>query len=258
VVLPHEVIEPKRAAIGVEDLVERRVAVIAEGDLVRLVLRKLGYVQIAELCDQRLHLRPPLAVELGPVLVVEARSLLEELSALGDLGGIGDGIARDVDVAIDDPVVDAHRRGHREDAVLPRSHRLVGGVDADHVERRHRYGEVHRVPEPEAGLVGLAPAFVEQRVVGVHLLPALAARRGLDRERTGKSADCRRRAVHTNLPRATGRLAAARSPRLIGTHAREVNTLAPQRRASCTQALDSITAPARGRACARRRLRSPA
>ena len=49
-----------------------------------------------------------------------------------------------------------------------------------HVERRHRHREVHRVPEPEAVLVGLAPRLREERVVRVHLLPALAAGRRLD------------------------------------------------------------------------------
>ena len=82
--------------------------------------------------------------------------------------------------------------GTREDAVLPRADGLVRRVDAGHVERRHRHREVHRVPEPEAALVGLAPRLGEERVVRVHLLPALAAVRRRDlvraRERAVSSA----------------------------------------------------------------------
>ena len=155
VVLPHQVAAAD-AAVGVEHLVEGGVAVVAE-HLVRLVLGQLGDTQRRDLGDQRLHLRPPLAVQLVPVLEVVAGPPLEELGPLGDLRRVGDRVAGDVDVAVDDPVVDSHRGRDRENAVLPRADRLVGRVDAGHVERRHRHREVHRVPEPEPVLVGLAP-----------------------------------------------------------------------------------------------------
>ena len=61
------------------------------------------------------------------------------------------------------------------------------------VERRHRHREVHRVPEPEPVLVDLAPALGEERVVRVHLLPALAPRRGLDLVGARERARLRRR-----------------------------------------------------------------
>ena len=202
--LPHQIAEPQHAAVGVQQLVEGGIAIVSERHLVGLVLRQLGHLQLAQLDDQRLHLRLPTAVQLVPVLVVVAGPSLEEPGPLGDLGRIGHRVAGDVDVAVDDPVVDSHRRRHREHAVLPRADRLIGGVDADHVERRHREREVHRVPEPETVLVALAPALVEARVVRVHLLPALAARRRLDRERAREGAE-RRGACHTNLRRAVGR-----------------------------------------------------
>ncbi len=173
-VLPHEVAAAKRPVVGVEDLVERRVPVVLEGHLVALVLREIGDAEVRDLRDQRLHLLLELRVELVPVLVVVARTSLEELHPLGDLGRIGDRVAGDVDVAVHDAVVDAHRRRNREDPVLPDTEGLVRAVDTRDVEGRHGKREVHRVPEPEPALVGLAPRLVEQRVVGVHLLPPLA------------------------------------------------------------------------------------
>ena len=90
------------AAVRVEHL--DRYAVLRsslEHDLVRLVLGELRDAKRGELGDQRLHLQLPLRVQLVPVLEVVARALLEELRALGDLGGIGDRVAGDVDVAVD-------------------------------------------------------------------------------------------------------------------------------------------------------------
>ena len=72
-----------------------------------------GTRQRRDLGDQRLHLRPPAAVQLVPVLEVVAGAALEELGALGDLRRVGDRVAGDVDVAVDDPVVDPHRRRDR-------------------------------------------------------------------------------------------------------------------------------------------------
>ena len=151
-------------------------------------------MQVGDLVDQRADLGLPLLVQLRPVLVVVARATLEELHALGDLLRVGDRVAGDVDEAVDHPVVDAHRGRHGEHAVLPRADGLIGAVDALHVERGHRHREVHRVPEPEALLVLLAACLVENRVVRIHLLPALAARWSLDFVRAGEcpSYGCRR------------------------------------------------------------------
>jgi hypothetical protein len=176
VVLPHHIGEPQGASVGVEHGAEARL-LVPERDLVGLELVQRRYLQRLELRDQRLHLRAPRRVQLVPVLEVEAGALLEVLGALPDRLRVCDGVARDVDVAVDAPVVDPHRRRDREDPVLPRAERLIRGVDADRVERRHRQREVHRVPEPEALLVRLAPLLVEQRVVRIQLLPALASRR---------------------------------------------------------------------------------
>ncbi len=166
VVLPHQVVQPQHVAIRVEHRAVARLRV-AEGDLVRLVLAELRNRQCVELFDEPLHVRSPLPVELVPVCVVVARALLEVLRAYGDLRRVGNRVPRDVDVAVDAAPVDAGRRWDGEDAVLPRPERLVGGVDADRVERRHRRREVHRVPEPEPLLVRRAPFLVEERVVRV-------------------------------------------------------------------------------------------
>ena len=170
-----------------------------------------GIAKRREVGDQRLHLLLPVRVQLVPVLEVVAGALLEELRALGDLGRIRDRVAGDVDVAVDDPVVDAHGGRNGEDAVLPVRDPHVGDVRADEVERGHRQREVHRVPEPEALLVLLAPALVEERVVRVHLLPALAARRRLDLVGAGERSDrcrCRpRRDPTTDASRRTARCA---------------------------------------------------
>ena len=178
VVLPHEVGEPQDPAVGVEDGAVARL-LVSERDLVGLELVELRHLERLELRDQPFHLRAPRGVQLVPVLEVVARALLEVPGALGDLRGIGDRVARDVDVAVDAAVVDPHRRRNGEDPVLPRAERLVGRVDADRVERRHRQREMHRVPEPEPLFVRLAPLLVEERVVRVHLLPAVASRRCL-------------------------------------------------------------------------------
>ena len=101
VVLPREVAAAQQAPVRVEHLDVPRVAIVLEHDLVRLVLAELRDANRSELGDQRLHLLLPLRVQLVPVLEVVARALLEELRALGDLGGIGDRVAGDVDVAVD-------------------------------------------------------------------------------------------------------------------------------------------------------------
>src|SRR4029077_16706549 len=105
------------------------------------------------------------------------------------LAGVEYRVARDVDVAVDASPVDPHRGRHGEHAVLPRAERLIRGVDADRIERRHRDREVHRVPEPEALLVLRTARLVEAAVVRIHVLPALAARRRLNLVRAWERTD---------------------------------------------------------------------
>jgi hypothetical protein len=162
VVLPHALGHAQHARVGVEHLVEARV-LVAEDHRVGLVLGQRRHLGALELGEQRLHLGLPALVELVPVLEVVARALLEELRALGDLLRVGDRVDRDVDVAVDDAVVDAHRRRDREGAVLPGAERVVRAVDRGDVEGRHRHREVHRVPEPQAAGVGLRARLLKER-----------------------------------------------------------------------------------------------
>ena len=178
-VLPHHVEEMERVPVRLDDGAEARLFVL-ECDRVGLVLPELRHLELSQLRDQRVHLHAPLPVELVPVRVVVAGSLLEVLGALANLRRVENRVAGDVDVAVDAPPVDAHRRRDREDTVLPVADRLVRAVDADRVERGHRHREVHRVPEPESLLVRLAALLVEAGVIGVHVLPAFAAGRSLD------------------------------------------------------------------------------
>ena len=178
VVLPHALVHAQRSAPSVEHTVKRRVAVF-ERHLVALVFVERGHLERGDLRDQRVHLLLPAGVEPVPVGEVVPGALLEVADPLRDQIGICDGVGRDVHVAVDDPVVDAHRWGNREDAVLPVRKCVIRAVDRHHVERRHRVGEVHRIPEPQSALVCFAAILVERRVIRVHLLPALATvRRG--------------------------------------------------------------------------------
>ena len=79
VVLPHQVAQAERAAVGVEHVVEAQVAVVLEDDLARLVLRQVRHLELGQLADHRLDLHAPLRVELVPVGEVVARALLEVL-----------------------------------------------------------------------------------------------------------------------------------------------------------------------------------
>jgi hypothetical protein len=212
-VLPHQVAAAQGALVRVEHLDGRGVLLVPLHHLVRLVVGEVRDVEVRDLLDQRLHLLLEGLVELVPVLVVVARAPLEEGGTLGDLVRVGHRVPGDVDVAVDDPVVDSHRDRQRKEAVLPLAERLVGRVDAGHVERRHRHREVHRVPEPEPALVGLAPALGEQGVVRVHLLPALAARRCLDLVR---ARECARLGRRGHTPVYTQPMRAVRQPALHG------------------------------------------
>ncbi len=189
VVLPHLLRHPQRAAVAVEHLVERRV---------RRRRRPSRRARTRAASGPRAPAARPAASPSSSATCaysssqfceVVAGALLEELGPLGDLLRVGDRVDRDVDVGVDDAVVDPHRRRDGERAVLPRAERVVRAVDRGDVERRHRQREVHRVPEPQPAGVWLAPLLAEQRVVGVHLLPALAALGRRDGHRGRKRGD---------------------------------------------------------------------
>jgi hypothetical protein len=72
---------------------------------------------------------------------------------------------------------------------------------------------VHTVPEPAALLLACPPLLAEERVVGEHRLPALAARGPLDLERAWE-ARCRHLGVcHLDPPRGEWRSYAPGAPR---------------------------------------------
>ena len=107
--------------------------------------------------------------------------------------------------------------GTHEDARVRLTEAHVRRVGGHEVEREHRLREVHAVAEPAARLLGLAPLVAEQRVVGVHRLPALAALGRGDLERADEAA-------YTGL---SGRhLALSSRVRLIG--ALDVTAVAPR------------------------------
>ena len=190
--------------VGLQQLHVAELA-IGEQNLVGLVLRQPGYLDGLDLAIEGLHLFPPLDVELVPVLEVIARALLEELGPLGNQVRVGDRVGRDVDVAVDHAIVDAHRGRHGEGPVLPAGEGEVRDVHLAHVEGGHRQREVHRVPEPEPVLVSFLAVLVEQGPVRIHLLPALAAGGGLDREGTGECTHLGCRGCHRSLLRWRGR-----------------------------------------------------
>ena len=78
-----------------------------------LHLRQGGDIKRLEVGDDLFHLLLPLIVEFVPVFVVVSRALHEQGHAAADLLGIGHRDRRDVDVAVDDPMVDTQgRRDH--------------------------------------------------------------------------------------------------------------------------------------------------
>ena len=86
VVLPHQVAAAQRPAVGVEELVERGVPVVARASTSSgSYSGRSGTGKVGDLGDQRLHLVLPLGVELVPVLEVVAGAPLEVLDPLGDL-----------------------------------------------------------------------------------------------------------------------------------------------------------------------------
>ncbi len=122
----------------------------------RLELRQLGLRQPLGVLDELHHLLAPVRVELLPVRVVVERPLLKLLRAAGDLGGVGDGVAADVDTPVDDSMVDSQRRGQAVNARVRGAKGAVRGLRGHHVESRHRFREVHGIVKPEAVVIRLA------------------------------------------------------------------------------------------------------
>ena len=149
----------------------------------RLEVRQFGFRQLLRVADQREHLDAPLLVQTLPMLVVVERALLELVRAPLDLRGIGDRVAADVDTSVDDAVIDPERRRQAMHARVRGTQRAVRCLRRDHVERRHRLREVHRVVEPEAVVVGRA----ELDVIGIGRLRALGPRDHLERARSRKT-----------------------------------------------------------------------
>ncbi len=148
-----------------------RDAVRFEHHLGVVKLRQGRHFDGADLRDELHDPLAPLAVELVPVLVVVACALLEDLEPALDLRWIGHRVGSDVDAAVDDAVIDPERGRKGEHARRERSHAGVGHFRRDDVERRHRFGEMHRIVKPEA-LIVLRP---EAGVIRIHRLPALGA-----------------------------------------------------------------------------------
>ena len=105
--------------------------------------------------DQRLHLRRASPRRARPSSRSSGRRASGSSRPARRSSRVGDGVDRDVDVAVDDRGSRCPSRAACAKArFCQRAERLVGRVDRRHVERRHRHREVHRVPEPEAVLVG--------------------------------------------------------------------------------------------------------
>ena len=151
--MPHPEVALERLLVDVEEVVIRGDAASGMHVRERLELGQLGLRQRLRVADQRQHLLAPLLVEALPVLVVVERALLEFLRAARDLRRIGDGVAADVDAAVDDAVIDAERRRQAVHARVRGAERAVRRLRRHHVEGRHRLREVHGVVEPEAVVV---------------------------------------------------------------------------------------------------------
>src|SRR6185437_6707185 len=84
--------------------------------LERLEFRQLELRQRLRIADELEHLLAPLRVEALPVLVIIEGSLLELLGPARNLGRVRDGVAADIDAAVEDAMIDAERRRQAMDA----------------------------------------------------------------------------------------------------------------------------------------------
>ncbi len=178
-VVPHPEVPLEGLLVGVEQPVVGGDAPAGVHVLQRLELGQEGLRQGLGVPDQGAHLVLPLVVEPLPVLIIVEGALLELLGAAGDLGRIGHRIAADVDAAVDHPLVDAEGGGQAVHPGVGCAQGAIGRLAGDHVEMRHRLGEVHGVVEPEAVVVRL----VELHVVGEGGLGLLGPRKHLHRAR---------------------------------------------------------------------------
>ena len=179
-------------AVVVREQVEARgQPAVRLDDRERLDLGQVVEVDGLEPLDAVLGLGDPLLVDRVPVVVVVAGALGEELRPLRDQVRIGDRVRADVEVAVDDPLVDA--QGGR-DHVHARPEHVQGDPPAlghDRVEGVDRLGVVHPLEEPELALLELAARLAEEVVVRVEPAPVLSARRRVHREGAREAADLR-------------------------------------------------------------------
>ena len=168
-----------QACIGGDQGVARAPPAALGDDRFAFELGQIGHLQLFEFADFSLYRLHPTAVELVPVRVVVAGPSLERLSALGDHRLVLDRGRAQVDIAVDYPILGSKRRRHGEQASARLAQTDDEGINQQGIEWTDGLGPVHRVAEPEASLIEGAAIVADQRVVGIHLLPALAAlRRG--------------------------------------------------------------------------------
>ena len=129
------------------------------------------------------------------MLVVIARPPREQLRATGECRLVGDRVRADVDVAVEDPALDAERRRDDEEAGA----RLVEGhhgvLEHERVEGVEGLRGMQPVLEPEPALLECSPVLAEDDVVGVHLLPPRALGRNRHLERAGEACAPRARVI---------------------------------------------------------------
>src|SRR5881227_3052026 len=209
VVVPHPEVALERLLVDVE---ERMVCGnAAPGVYVRerLEFRQLELRKRLGFAYQRQHLLAPLRIQALPVAVVVEGALLELAGAAGDLRWVRHGVAADVDSPVDDPVVDPERGRQAVHARGGGAESTIRGLGRHHVERRHRFREMHRVVEPEPRIVRGS----ELHVVGVGGLRPLGTRKHLQRARGRKG---RRLGIHRVEPRRLSYLSSVRRDRSAG------------------------------------------
>src|SRR5262245_10837793 len=176
-VILQDTVDPfEQRVVGTQELVARPQAAAAGDERLVFVLPELGYVECNQLGGGGLDPLLPVFVQLVPVLVVVAAPSGEELRPTRQGLLVGNRVRAVVDVAAEHAVLDPERR-HDEQARARLVDRDDPRVEHDRVERIDRLRRMQPFVEPEAALLEGAPLLAEKDVVGVHLLPAVAARR---------------------------------------------------------------------------------
>ena len=192
VVLPDQVEGLEQAVVRDKEGVARSPAATLGDDRLVFDLRQVGHRQPVELPDRLLDLPAPALVERVPVLVVVPAPPREQLLPYGERGLVSDRVGAQVDVAVQEPALDAERGRSDEQAGDRLVERDDDAVQQQSVEWSVGLRPVHAVVEPEAALVERAAILAEHGVVGIHVLPAFASRRDRDLERAGEAAVGRR------------------------------------------------------------------